>query len=231
MRELIGRRDVVRLAGLAGLGAVLGGCAGPAPDPTPNASGSAARPSPAPGPASGSGTPTYSQLEKQLTGSLSRPGQKGFRPKSLLYNPRFFSQRPPEAIARVANSDDVAACVRFAADGGAPLVRRLRGALAEVAVEATAFPWRTALADVQYTATWPYAHAGRDPTPFDDFVQSERRALQSWVGTSAYANYTDRTLIDYATAYWGENLPRLSGIKKRCDPYDVFAFPQSVPLP
>jgi hypothetical protein len=105
------------------------------------------------------------------------------------------------------------------------------GAIAEVAGEATAFPWRSALADVQYTATWPYADAGRDPAPYDDFVQSERRALQPWLGTSAYANYADRTLTDYATAYWGANLPRLSTVKKRYDPYDVFAFPQSVPLP
>ncbi len=483
MTELIGRRDVVRLAGLAGLGAALGGCASPAPGPAPSGGGSAAATSPGATTSHGAtshATPSWAQLEKQLSGTLARPGQRGYRPKTLLYNPRFFSQPEPEAIAHVATGDDVAACVRFAADGGAPLRIRngghsyggwssgpglvvdladlnrvvvdgaamtatigagalladvyselgargvsigggscatvgvtgltlgggvgvlaraygltcdqltavravtadgkvrtvdantdpdlfwaLRGgggsfaavteltfdvrpaprvqtfflqwswsaaaevlaawqdwiakaprelwstckllvdpgkggrvlvagtwlgagspdarlsallrltpeptvnddgggsykgvaaivaaaglglevpgiveggvsfdafggAIADLAPDATAFPWRTALADVQYTATWPYADAGRDPAPFDDFVQSERRALQPWVGASAYVNYADRTLTDFATAYWGPNLPRLSRIKKRYDPGQVFSFPQSVPLP
>jgi Berberine and berberine like len=46
------------------------------------------------------------------------------------------------------------------------------------------------------------------------------------MGNSAYVNYADRT----TTAYWGPNLLRLSKIKKRYDPDDVFSFPQSVPL-
>ena len=523
MPELIARRDVVRLAGLAGLGTVLGGCAGPSSPPTPNASASAA-PSPVPSSPAGQSRPAFAQLEKQLSGDLARPGQSGYRPKTLLYNPRFFSQPAPQAIARVESTADVAACVRFAADGGAPLRIRngghsyggwssgpglvvdlaklnrvsvdaeamtatigagalladvyselgaqgvsigggscatvgvtgltlgggvgvlartyglacdqlaaarvvtadgkvhtvdedtdadlfwaLRGgggsfgavteltfdvrtaprvqtfflqwawsaaaevlaawqgwmsdaprelwstcklladpgkgaralvagtwvgsgspnrwlnallrstprpaqnddgggsygetmlaeagcsgesadaciakaltpasrqpfaatssimrkplpgkgiaaivaavgqgldvkgmveggvsfdafggAIAEVAEAATAFPWRTSLADVQYTATWPYASADADPAPFDAFVQSERTALLPWLGNSAYVNYADQTLTDFATAYWGPNLPRLSMIKKRYDPYEVFAFPQSVPLP
>ena len=104
------------------------------------------------------------------------------------------------------------------------------GAIAEVAANATAFPWRTALADVQYTATWPYAKASENPAPFDDFVQAERKALQPYLGNSAYVNYADRTLTDYAAAYWGPNLAQLSKIKKSYDPHNIFSFPQSVPL-
>ncbi|HEY5784835.1 MAG TPA: FAD-dependent oxidoreductase [Microlunatus sp.] len=520
MTGLLGRRDVVRLAGLAGLGAVLDGCTDPSSDPVPNASGSAA-PSPAPRSPSSRSKPTYAQLAKQLSGDLARPGQSGYRARTLLYNPRFFSQPAPQAIAHVNSTADVAACVRFAADGGAPLRMRngghsyggwssgpalvvdlakltgvsvdraamtatigagalladvyselgaqgvsigggscstvgvtgltlgggvgvlartyglacdqlaaarvvtadgkirttdedtdadlfwalqggggsfgavtelifnvraaprvqtflqwswpaaaevlsawqawmsdvprelwstcklladpgkgarvlvagtwvgsgspntrlkallgstpepavnddgggsygqtmlaeagcsgqsaraciaqaltpanrqpfaatssilaeplpskgiaaivaatgegldvkgmveggvsfdaFGGAIAEVAADATAFPCRTALADVQYTATWPYASADADPAPFDAFVQSERTALLPWLGNSAYVNCADRTLVDFATAYSGPNLPRLSTIKKRYDPYDVFSFPQSVP--
>jgi hypothetical protein len=69
-----------------------------------------------------------------------------------------------------------------------------------------------------------------DPAPFDDFVQSERKALQPWVGNSAYVNYADPKLTDYASAYWGPNLTQLSKIKKIYDPHNVFQFPQSVPL-
>jgi hypothetical protein len=175
--------------------------------------------------------PTYAQLQKQLTGHLARPGQSGYRPRTLRYNPRFFSQSSPQAIAHVESAADVAACVRFAAVEGGVSFDAFGGAIGDVAVDATAFPWRSALADVQYTATWPYARADTDPAPFDDFVRSERAALRPWLGDSAYVNYADRTLADYATADWGPNLPRLSMIKKRYDPSDVFSFPQSVPVP
>ena len=104
------------------------------------------------------------------------------------------------------------------------------GAIAEVATNATAFPWRTALADVQYTATWPYPKASENPAPFDNFVQSERNALEPYLGSSAYVNYADRTLTGYAAAYWGPNPAQLSKIKKIYDPQDVFSFPQSVPV-
>ena len=51
-----------------------------------------------------------------------------------------------------------------------------------------------------------------------------------WLGNSAYVNYADRKLTDYATAYWGPNLAALSKIKKLYDPHNLFSFPQSVPL-
>ncbi len=516
------RRDVLSAAGLAGLGALLPGCSAPNGSASADASRTvSASPHPS---ASGSAKPTYAQLEKQLSGTLSLPGQSGYQPKALLYNPRFFSQPQPSAIAHVASAADVAACVRFAADGGASLrirngghsyggwssgsglvvdlarlntvkvaadgqtatvgagalladvyselgargvsigggscatvgvtglalgggvgvlartygltcdqlasvevvtadgrVRKVDahadpdlfwalrggggsfgavtqltfnvrpapriqtfflewtswsaagqvltawqqwmtgtprelwstckllvepgqgsrvlvagtwvgsgspssqinallaqtprpsrrgsgggsyaatmlaeagcsgesataciskslspsyrqpfaatssilqaplpsagvqaivqaagagakvkdmveggvsfdafgGAIADVAPDATAFPWRTALADVQYTATWPYRDAGQKPAPFDDFVQAQRKALEPWLGNSAYVNYADPKLSGYAEAYWGTNLARLSQIKKSYDPHNVFSFPQSVPL-
>src|SRR4029079_10051947 len=64
--------------------------------------------------------PTYEQLARRLSGTLAQPGQTGFRPRALLYTPQFHTQPEPEAIAHVATAADVAACVRFARDGGAP---------------------------------------------------------------------------------------------------------------
>ena len=46
----------------------------------------------------------------------------------------------------------------------------------------------------------------------------------------AYVNYCDLDLPDYATAYWGANLPRLRQIKTAFDPGNVFKHAQSVPL-
>lgn len=104
------------------------------------------------------------------------------------------------------------------------------GAIADVSPGETAFPWRSGLADVQYTATWPYARATASPARYDRFVRRERRALQPWVGTDAYVNYADPSLRDYASAYWGPNLRRLSRVKSRYDPQNLFSFPQSVPV-
>lgn len=106
----------------------------------------------------------------------------------------------------------------------------LGGAVADVAVGATAFPWRKALATVQYTATWAFANATLSPAPFDAFVRNERHALAPWLSSPAYVNYADPGITDYATAYWGANLVRLQQVKRSYDPHNVFSFPQSVPL-
>lgn len=102
----------------------------------------------------------------------------------------------------------------------------LGGTVADVAPTGTPFVHRTALAIVQYTATW--TSAGQDPTPFDAHVRRMRAELLPWTGTSAYVNYADPSLTDYATAYWGGNYPRLQAVKKQYDPGALFTFPQAV---
>ena len=123
MTEHLGRRDVLGLAGLVGLGAVLGGCGDLPSDPAHSSSKPYRRPDLKTTPAGTTSPtkPTFATLEKQLSGALARPGQSGYRPTTLLYNPRFFSQPAPQAIAHVESTADVAACVRFAAEGGAPV--------------------------------------------------------------------------------------------------------------
>jgi FAD/FMN-containing dehydrogenase len=45
----------------------------------------------------------------------------------------------------------------------------------------------------------------------------------------AYVNYIDADLPDWASAYYGTNLPRLQQVKTDYDPDDLFNGPQSVP--
>ena len=135
---------------------------------------------------------------------------------------------PDAGVRAIVNAVRAGMDVTGMTEGGVSF-DALGGAVAELDAGDTAFPWRSALADIQYTATWPYAKA-HDPARYDRFVQRERAALLPFVGGSAYVNYADPSLTDYATAYWGSNLPRLRTVKKTYDPHNVFSFPQAVPV-
>jgi FAD/FMN-containing dehydrogenase len=101
----------------------------------------------------------------------------------------------------------------------------LGGAIGTIDPAATAFPHRRALFDLQYQAYW-----------WDDAAESaslswirDLRAAMTPYTAGAYVNYIDADLPDWASAYYGTNLPRLQQVKTDYDPDDLFNGPQSVP--
>ncbi|BFV55717.1 FAD-binding oxidoreductase [Kitasatospora sp. CMC57] len=64
------------------------------------------------------GGPDWTGLAASLTGVLLRPGSAGYEQTRLPRNLRYAPQARPEAIARCADSADVAECVRFARRSG-----------------------------------------------------------------------------------------------------------------
>ena len=103
------------------------------------------------------------------------------------------------------------------------------GAIDHVAPTATAFPHRAGtLFGLQYQAYWNRAQTATAPANIA-WANTFRRAMQPFVSGRAYVNYCDADLPDWAQAYYGPNLARLSQIKARHDPGDFFHFPQSVP--
>lgn len=138
--------------------------------------------------------------------------------------------------AFVAGSDVVAAMTRALAESLPRLVSRragsgtvtrviadpLTGAVRDLSVDATPFPWRRHLAELQ----WHVRFTG-DPS------RAEVRSARSWVDEAhrtvaahslgAYVNRLepDRPLGDY----YGENLTRLRRIKGQVDPDGFFRSP------
>ncbi len=98
----------------------------------------------------------------------------------------------------------------------------LGGRVRDVEPGATAFVHRTALATVQYTATFPPGSAGRA----DQYVRGFRRAMVPHWGNHAYVNYADPTIPDYRTAYFGTNADRLGQAQRSYDPHGSFTQPQ-----
>jgi FAD/FMN-containing dehydrogenase len=99
------------------------------------------------------------------------------------------------------------------------------GAISSVAADATAFVHRQALCDVQIEAFW---QNDSDEAGNRAWVQQTRQALAPYT-TGAYVNYIDADISDFADAYYGSNLARLSQIKRTWDPTGFFGFPQAIP--
>ncbi len=114
------RRSVLQLAGITAVAACDRTSARPVASP------SISPPVPA-GSASAAKAPSLAELSSLLSSPLLRPGSQAYAASVGLYNPRFDSSPRPVAIASCATPADVVACVRFAAQGGAPIHLRAGG--------------------------------------------------------------------------------------------------------
>ena len=102
------------------------------------------------------------------------------------------------------------------------------GAVGKPKADATAFVHRGGtLFCIQYAQVW--SRAADTPKRLDE-IRQFYATMRPYVSGGAYVNYCDLDLPDYASAYWGANLPRLKQIKAAFDPGNVFRHAQSVPL-
>jgi FAD/FMN-containing dehydrogenase len=99
----------------------------------------------------------------------------------------------------------------------------LGGAVRDVGASDTAFGHRSALATVQYTATY----TGDSAAPATSYVRGFRKAMTPSWGTGAYVNYTDASIKNYRAAYFGPNASRLAQARATYDPDGFFTQPQN----
>ncbi len=108
------------------------------------------------------------------------------------------------------------------------------GAVHDVEAAATAYVHRRARVLVEMSAGWPTPPTpGAPVTAIPDDIRGWEEELWETLlphttGRS-YQNFPDPELPDWATAYYGDNLGRLSQVKATWDPGGLFTYPQSVP--
>jgi hypothetical protein len=101
----------------------------------------------------------------------------------------------------------------------------LGGAVNRVSPTATAFVHRRSRMLAQYIASWTPGTSG---TTAQSWLTSAHTAMRPHASGAAYQNYTDPTLKNWRTAYYGAAASRLTKVKKQYDPDKVFSYPQGL---
>jgi hypothetical protein len=96
----------------------------------------------------------------------------------------------------------------------------LGGAVNRVDPTATAFSHRRSRFLAQYLASDGLSTTG--------WIDTTHEAMRRYASGAAYQNYTDPSLKNWRTAYYGPNAGRLSTLKRRLDPDRLFDFAQAV---
>jgi FAD/FMN-containing dehydrogenase len=108
---------------------------------------------------------------------------------------------------------------------GSIALTALGGAVNRVAPTATAFVHRTSRMLAQYIASW---EPGTSGSTARSWLASAHTAMRPYASGASYQNYTDPTLTDWRTAYYGAAAPRLATVKQTYDPDRFFDYPQGV---
>jgi FAD/FMN-containing dehydrogenase len=101
----------------------------------------------------------------------------------------------------------------------------LGGAVNRVSPTATAFVHRRSRMLAQYIASWG---AGASGGTAQSWLTSAHDAMKPYASGAAYQNYTDPTLKNWRTAYYGDAATRLATVKKQYDPQRFFSYAQGL---
>lgn len=107
----------------------------------------------------------------------------------------------------------------------AVLLHGLGGVVAKVPRKATAYFYRKALYNMSIWSTWSTPEGAG---PGIRWVEDFRRAMLPYT-QGVYVNTPDLSIINWPKEYYGSNFDRLTRVKAKYDPDNIFHFPQSIP--
>lgn len=119
----------------------------------------------------------------------------------------------------------------FGDNKGKVWIEVMGGAVTDVGPEATAFAHREASFAVQYQSRWSPDAAPRVRAANVAWLRDVYAAMGPFHNGTAYVNYPDPDLGTWAGQYYGGNYSRLTEVKGRVDPHNLFNFQQSVGAP
>ncbi len=105
------------------------------------------------------------------------------------------------------------------------LFHGLGGAVAEIGNTETAYFYRKALSNMSPWATWDAADGAAQGIRW---VEDFRKAMLPYT-CGVYVNTPDLLIENWPQGYYGCNFHRLTRIKAKYDPMNIFHYPQSIP--
>jgi hypothetical protein len=114
-------------------------------------------------------------------------------------------------------------------DGAGFAIFAWGGAMNRPAADATAFVHRDSLLLIAYDTAWAGTDSGSTVDAGLSWLSDLYAEMRPRTSRAAYQNFIDPELEDWRTAYYGSNLDRLTEVKAKRDPDDVFSFAQSIP--
>lgn len=101
----------------------------------------------------------------------------------------------------------------------------LGGAVSKVPSKATAYFYRKALSNMSIFSTW---NTPDGAAPGIRWVEDFRKTMLPFT-RGVYVNTPDLSIENWPKAYYGSNFKRLTQVKAKYDPENIFKFPQSIP--
>jgi FAD/FMN-containing dehydrogenase len=141
-----------------------------------------------------------------------------------------------EYIARPLPTEVTAAVLeRLAGDRAQGQARGLdfspwAGAYNRIRADATAFVHRDPLFWIKHEAVVPTDASAAERAAARDWASASWALMHPHANGGVFPNFADADLEDWEHAYYGSNLERLLELKARYDPYNLFRFPQSLPV-
>ena len=135
-----------------------------------------------------------------------------------------------EVVRRLPTNDDPQR------QGAVGLFGWVGGAVSDIGADATAYVHRPARMLIEMSSGWrtpPDPAEPITPVPSDvrTWMEELWEVLLPHSTGRSYQNFPDPHLRNWASAYYGDNLMRLEGIKVTWDPEGVFTHSQSIPPP